>query len=466
NKLYGENCDEKIKQRFDFEISIIKKMGYIDFYLITYDFINYAKKNKIAVGPGRGSGAGSIIAYCMGITGIDPIKYNLLFERFLNPERITMPDFDIDFCYENRQRVIDYVNNKYGIDRVCQIITFGTMAARAVIRDVGRVMGLPYSLCDKISKMIPREINITIEKALFLNHDLKNEYEQDEKVKQLIDYSKSLEGMPRHASTHAAGVVVTPKPVVEFVPLQKNDEAIVTQFTKETVEELGLLKIDFLGLRTLTAIDKTVNQILKTHLDFDIEKIPYDDVNIYNMLSKGDSNCVFQFESAGMKRVLTLLKPETIEDLIAVISLYRPGPMDSIPKYIKNKHSKQQITYKHPLLKPILEVTYGCVVYQEQVMEICRNLAGFSYGRADLVRRAMAKKKLYIMENERNNFIYGLNDEKGNTIVRGCVNNGIDEKIANEIFDEMSNFASYAFNKSHAAGYAVLAYQTAYLNFY
>ncbi|MEG0895679.1 MAG: DNA polymerase III subunit alpha, partial [Oscillospiraceae bacterium] len=450
-KYYGE--DINAKQRMDYELQIIEQMGYIDYFLIVLDFIQYAKQNDIPVGPGRGSGAGSICAYCVGITGIDPLKYNLLFERFLNPERISMPDFDIDFCFEKRQQVIDYVVKKYGNDHVAQIITFGTMAAKGAIRDVARVLGMPYQSADTIAKLIPNEIGMTIDKALSVSKDLKTMYDNDVLSKEVIDLAKKLEGMPRNSSTHAAGVVITRNEVNSYVPLSKNDESIVTQYTMTALEELGLLKMDFLGLRTLTVIDNCVKMIGNIKID----DIDISDKEVYKMLGNGDAQGVFQFESAGMKRVLTQLKPENIEDLTAVISLYRPGPMDSIPKYIKNKHNPKQIKYKHPLLKPILDVTYGCIVYQEQVMQICRQLAGYSYGRADLVRRAMAKKKADVMEKEREIFMYG-NDE-----VCGALKNGVSKEIADSIFDEMISFASYAFNKSHAAAYATVAYQTAYL---
>ncbi|WMJ23326.1 DNA polymerase III subunit alpha [Paludicola sp. MB14-C6] len=460
---YGNNIDESIKQRLEYELDIITRMGYIDYFLIVYDFIRYAKENDIPVGPGRGSGAGSLAAYCIGITGIDPMKYNLLFERFLNPERISMPDFDIDFCYEKRQKVIDYVVRKYGSDHVAQIITFGTMAAKGAIRDVGRALGMPYQAVDTIAKLIPAELNITIDKALLISQELKAVYQSDPKSKELIDMARKLEGMPRHASTHAAGVVITREAASFYVPLQKNDESIVTQFTMTTLEELGLLKMDFLGLRNLTVIDHCEKQIRKTNPSFSIESISLEDKAVFDMLSEGNTQGVFQFESAGMKRVLSQLKPESVEDLIAVISLYRPGPMESIPKYIKNRHNPKLITYKHPLLKPILNVTYGCIVYQEQVMQICRQLAGYSYGRADLVRRAMSKKKAEIMEKERHNFIYGKVNDDGSIECVGCIANGVDEATANSIFDEMSSFAAYAFNKSHAAAYAFVSYQTAFL---
>ncbi|MFZ2539104.1 MAG: DNA polymerase III subunit alpha [Oscillospiraceae bacterium] len=462
-KRYGENITNEIKDRLEYEMSVIIKMGYVDYFLIVWDFIRYAKQNDIPVGPGRGSGAGSLCAYCIGITGIDPMKYNLLFERFLNPERISMPDFDIDFCVEKRQMVIDYVVRKYGSDHVAQIITFGTMAAKGAIRDVGRALGMPYQNVDVIAKLVPTEPNITIEKALIISKDLKTTYDTDKACHELIDMAIKLEGMPRHASTHAAGVVITREAASFYVPLQKNDEAIVTQYTMTTLEELGLLKMDFLGLRNLTVIDQCEKEIKKINPDFSIENMPIDDKLVYEMFSNGDTQGVFQFESAGMKRVLTQLKPDSIEDIIAVISLYRPGPMESIPKYIKNRHNPKNVTYKHELLKPILDVTYGCIVYQEQVMQICRQLAGYSYGRADLVRRAMSKKKADVMEKERHNFIHGKLNEDGSTECVGAVTNGVSEKIANIIFDEMSSFAAYAFNKSHAAAYAYVSYQTAYL---
>lgn len=463
---YGEKPDPAVIQRLEYEISIIEKMGYVDYFLIVWDFIKYAKDNQIPVGPGRGSGAGSLAAYCMGITGIDPIKYNLIFERFLNPERISMPDFDIDFCYENRQKVIEYVIKKYGDEFVAQIITFGTMAARGSIRDVGRALGMPYQTVDAVAKLVPTELNITIKRALEISFEFQNAYNSSEEVKLLIDTAKKLEGMPRHASTHAAGVVISNKPVYEYVPVQKNEGFCVTQFPMTTLEELGLLKMDFLGLRTLTVLNDCANEVIKFLPDFDLENIPLDDSGVYEMLSDGDSEGVFQFESEGMKRVLSQLKPNSLEDLIAIISLYRPGPMESIPKYIKNRHNPQNVTYKHKLLEPILKVTYGCIVYQEQVMQIFRELAGYSYGRADLVRRAMSKKKYDVMQKEREGFVFGIKNENGEFECSGAVKNGVNEKIANEIFDEMSNFASYAFNKSHAAAYALISYQTAYMRFH
>lgn len=462
-KRYGDSPSEELWERLNYELGIIKKMGYVNYYLIVYDFIKYAKSAGIPVGPGRGSGAGSLCAYCIGITDIDPIKYHLLFERFLNPERVSMPDFDVDFCYERRQEVIDYVNRKYGSDHVAQIITFGTMAARAAIRDVGRALGMPYQDVDKVAKLVPADLHMTLEKALKISSELRNLYASDIKVTELIDTALKVEGMPRHSSVHAAGVVIAPQPITEFVPVAKPDESVVTQFTMTTLEELGLLKMDFLGLRNLTAISDCEKEVRKRIPDFDISKVPDDDPEVYNMLAKGQAQGVFQFESAGMRSVLVGLGPKSIEDLTAVISLYRPGPMDSIPKYIENSHHPEKVTYKTPLLKPILDVTYGCIVYQEQVMEIVRKLAGYSYGRADLVRRAMSKKKLDVMAQEREYFVHGKFDENGKLELPGAVRNGVPENIANEIFDEMSSFASYAFNKSHAAAYATVAYRTAYL---
>ncbi len=458
NTLIGDNPPQNYIDRLNYELDVINKMGYVDYFLIVHDFIRYAKSRNIPVGPGRGSGAGSLAAYCIGITGIDPIKYNLLFERFLNPERISMPDFDIDFCYVRRQEVIDYVISKYGADHVAQIVTFGTMAARAAIRDVGRVLGLPYATVDEVAKLIPNELKITIDKAL-KSSELKNLYNSNDDVKRLIDIAKQVEGMPRHASTHAAGVVITRDPVSAYVPLALNDESIVTQYTMVTLEQLGLLKMDFLGLRTLTVIDDAVKMIKRNHPDFDLDSIDYDDTLTFEMLSQGRTDGVFQYESAGMRSVLSRLKPQSLEDLIAVISLYRPGPADSIDTYIHNRHNPEDTKYKSELLKDILDVTYGCMVYQEQVMEICRKLAGYSYGRADLVRRAMSKKKTDVMEKERQIFINGLEDGS----VTGAVKNGVSPEVANSIFDEMSNFAKYAFNKSHAAAYAYVSYQTAYL---
>ncbi len=442
---------DELKDRLKYEIGVITKMGFVDYYLIVYDFINYARSHNIPVGPGRGSGAASLCAYCCGITNIDPMKYNLIFERFLNPERISMPDFDIDFCFEKRPLVIDYVTEKYGEDHVCQIITFGTLAARGAIRDIGRVLDMPYGAVDRIAKMIPSAPGTTIEKALKMSVELKQAYENETQIKELIDLAMKVEGMPRNASTHAAGVVITDKPVVEYIPLQNNEGQLVTQFPMTTIEELGLLKMDFLGLRTLTVIDQAEKMIQRHTPDFHADKIPTDDKKTFKLLAEGDTVGVFQFESEGMKSVLQRLHPVDIEDLIAVISLYRPGPMDSIPTFIQNRHHPEMIKYKHPMLEDILKVTNGCIVYQEQVMEICRKMAGYSYGQADLVRRAMGKKKADVMAAERNHFI------------NGAAERGVSEAVANDIFDEMAGFASYAFNKPHAAAYAYVAYQTAYL---
>ena len=460
---YGKNPPPEYVDRLNYELEVINKMGYVDYYLIVHDFIRHAKKEGIPVGPGRGSGAASICAYCIGITGIDPMKYNLLFERFLNPERVSMPDFDVDFCFERRGEVIDYVIEKYGSDHVAQIVTFGTLAAKAAIRDVGRALGMPYSTVDNIAKQVPNELNITIDRALKRSTEFKSLYENDDEARELIDMAKKVEGMPRHASTHAAGVVITHDPVVSYVPLARNDEAIVTQFPMTTLENLGLLKMDFLGLRTLTVIKSAEKLIQKFVPEFSIDNIDTEDKAVFEMMCSAQTEGVFQFESAGMRSVLSQLKPESLEDLIAVISLYRPGPMDSIPVYIENRHNPHKITYKTPELKSILDVTYGCMVYQEQVMQICRELAGYSYGRADIVRRAMSKKKHDVMLKERDNFVHGTVDEKGNVICEGAVRRGINEKTANEIFDEMMSFASYAFNKAHAAAYAYVAYQTAWL---
>lgn len=465
-KHYGENPDKSLIDRLEYEIGVISKMGFIDYYLIVNDFVQYAKSRKIPVGPGRGSGAGSLCAYCIGITAVDPIKYNLLFERFLNPERVSMPDFDIDFCKKRRGEVIDYVVDKYGKDRVSQIISFGTMQARGAIRDVGRALAMSYSDTDVIAKLIPMELNMTLDKALKLSPELKSKYENDEQTKTLIDIAKSIEGMPRHATMHAAGVVITDKPVSDYVPLSKNDDNVVTQFSMTTIEELGLLKMDFLGLRNLTVIDDAEKLIRKINPNYDETKIPENDKKVFEMISNGNTEGVFQFESAGMRAVLSGLKPDSIEDLIAVLSLYRPGPMDSIPKYIDCRHNPSHITYKHPLLKNILDVTYGCIVYQEQVMQIFRTLAGYSLGRADIVRRAMSKKKHAVMEQERKIFVNGLTDENGKVVVDGCLRRGVDENTANSIYDEMESFASYAFNKSHAAAYSTISYKTAYLKCY
>ena len=458
---------EKAKEyvdRLEYELGIIKQMGYVDYFLIVWDFIRFSNENGIPTGPGRGSAAGSIVAYTLGITKIDPIKYSLLFERFLNPERVSMPDIDSDFCYERRQEVIDYVVDKYGVDNVSQIITFGTMAPRACIRDVGRAMNYPYAEVDKISKMIPTMLGITIDKALELNPELKNEYDTNDRVRALIDVSKDLEGLPRHSSTHAAGVVIASKPLVEYVPLQKNEEMIVTQFGMTTLEELGLLKMDFLGLRTLTVMNDAVKMIKENQgIDIDLDKIDFEDKEVYKMLGEGKTAGVFQLESAGMTSFMKELKPDSLEDIIAGISLYRPGPMSEIPRYVECKNNPDKVNYIAPELEDILDVTYGVMVYQEQVMEIVRKLGGYSMGRSDMVRRAMSKKKHKVMEEERKNFIYGITDENGNVEVPGCVRNGISEEAGNKIFDTMMDFASYAFNKSHAAAYAVVGYQTAYL---
>lgn len=462
NKHY-KNIDKSLTDRLEYELNTVKNMGFVDYYLIVNDFVQYAKSNGIPVGPGRGSGAGSLCAYCIGITDVDPIKYNLLFERFLNPERVSMPDFDIDFCKDRRGEVIDYVVKKYGADHVAQIIAFGTMAARGSIRDVGRALAMPYAAVDRVAKLVPMEIGMTINKALSLSSELSNRYKTEPEIKRLLDIAMSIEGMPRHATMHAAGVVITEQPVSDYVPLASNDGNIVTQFTMTTLEELGLLKMDFLGLRNLTVIDDTVKMIKRKDPSFSIEDIDEDDKAVFKMMSCGNSEGVFQFESQGMKNVLTQLRPESLEDLIAVISLYRPGPMDSIPTYIDCRHNPDHIRYKHPLLKDILDVTYGCIVYQEQVMQILRSLAGYSLGRADIVRRAMSKKKHDVMEKERKVFIEGLEDEQGNVIVDGCLRRGVDRKTAVSIYDEMESFASYAFNKSHATAYAKVSYQTAWL---
>ena len=465
-KRYSDITDE-LKDRAEYELSVITRMGYSDYYLIVWDYVKFAKDNGIMVGPGRGSGAGSLVAYCLGITNIDPIKYNLIFERFLNPERISMPDFDVDFCYERRQEVIDYVIGKYGKDRVAQIITFGTMAARAAIRDVGRVLNIPYGQVDLIAKKIPFEIGMTIARALDTNPELMKLYSEDENIKQLIDMSKAVEGMPRHSSTHAAGVVISKKAVTEYVPLQMNEDVITTQFTMGTLEELGLLKMDFLGLRTLTVIRDTLELIRAKGIEPpDIDNMEYDDANVYKMISQGETYGVFQLESGGMTQCMKELKPNCLEDIIAGNSLYRPGAMDQIPKYIRNKHNPDKLQYMHPSLEHILDVTYGCIIYQEQVMQIVRDLGGFSMGRSDLVRRAMGKKKADVMAKERENFINGIVDEEGNVIVAGCVRNGIPAKTAADIFDEVAKFAGYGFNKSHAAAYAIIAYQTAWLKYY
>ncbi len=463
----GASATPSYLTRLDYELQVIKQMGYVDYFLIVWDFIKYAKDNGIMVGPGRGSAAGSLVAYCLGITSIDPLKYKLLFERFLNPERVTMPDIDIDFCYERRQEVIDYVVRKYGEDKVAQIITFGTMAARGAIRDVGRALDIPYGEVDRIAKMIPFQIGMTIDKALELNPELKRTYKEDISANELLDTARLLEGMPRHASTHAAGVVISKDPITDYVPLQKNDESVTTQFAMGLLEELGLLKMDFLGLRTLTVIRDAIVLINRNHeIRLDIEMLNMDDADVYKMIGDGKTSGVFQLESAGMTQFMKELQPASLEDIVAGISLYRPGPMESIPKYIRNKNSPGKVEYEHPLLEGILDVTYGCMVYQEQVMQIVRDLAGYSMGRSDLVRRAMSKKKHDVMQKERQSFIHGIVDENGEIIVKGAIRNGVDEKAANRIFDQMMDFASYAFNKSHAAAYAVIAYQTAWLKYY
>ena len=456
--------DGTLSRRLDYELGVIKTMGYVDYFLIVWDFINYARSQNIMVGPGRGSAAGSIVSYTLGITNIDPVRYNLLFERFLNPERVSMPDIDVDFCYERRQEVIDYVVRKYGKDQVVQIVTFGTLAAKGVVRDVGRVLDLPYAMCDSIAKMIPNDLGMTLDKALTANPDLKKLYNEDEQVKYLIDMSKRLEGLPRHTSMHAAGVVIGSRSIDEFVPLSRAaDGTITNQFTMSTIEELGLLKMDFLGLRTLTVIQNAVRLAEKDYgIKLDMDHIDYNDKKVLESIGTGRTEGVFQLESGGMKGFMKELKPENLEDIIAGISLYRPGPMDFIPRYLKGKNDKTSITYECPQLEPILSPTYGCIVYQEQVMQIVRDLAGYTMGRSDLVRRAMSKKKTAVMEKERQNFVYG-NEAEG---VKGCIANGIDEKTANHIYDEMIDFAKYAFNKSHAAAYAVVSYQTAYLKYY
>ena len=460
-RRYPGKVTDALRERLSYEINVVKNMGYTNYYLIVYDFINYAKSRDIPVGPGRGSGAGSLAAYCVGITDIDPIRYNLIFERFLNPERVSMPDFDVDFCYERRQEVIDYVNEKYGRDHVAQIVTFGTMAARAAVRDVGRVMGLPYQDVDKVAKLIPMELKMTLKKALEVSPDLKALYDGDNQVHELIDTSLKVEGMPRHASTHAAGVVITREPATEYVPLSTNDGLPVTQFNMVEIERLGLLKMDFLGLRTLTVIHDTETAVRRREPDFRMANIDYDDPATYAMLAKGETEGIFQLESTGMTQVLVGMRPKNLEDIIALISLYRPGPMDSIPTYLRNRREPDKITYKTPKMAHIVDVTNGVVIYQEQVMQICRELAGFSFGQADNVRRAMSKKKLKVMEAEREHFVHGCT-EPGKEC-NGCVKNGIPEAVANEIYDDMISFASYAFNKSHAACYAYVAFQTAYL---
>lgn len=460
-RLYPKD-DGAARERLEYELGIIIKMGYVDYFLIVWDFIRYAKEHGIMVGPGRGSGAGSITAYTLGITALDPLKYNLLFERFLNPERISMPDIDTDFCYERRQEVIDYVARRYGEDHVAQIITFGTMAAKAVIRDVGRVLGYPYAEVDAVAKMIPFSLDMTLDKALSISPELRRQYEENPRTRRLVDTARALEGMPRHASTHAAGVLITRRPVTDYVPLQTNDDVVTTQFPMGTLEKLGLLKMDILGLRTLTVIRDTLDMMRQMGVDMKPEEIPMDDKGVYDMICQGDTDGVFQLESGGMRAFLANMKPDCFEDIIAAISLYRPGPMDSIPRYIEGKHNPESIRYADERLRPILEVTYGCMVYQEQVMQIVRDLAGYSLGRSDLVRRAMAKKKKDVMAQEREYFIHGM-VEDGRVIVPGAVRNGVPEDVAARIFDEMTAFASYAFNKPHAACYAVVAVQTGWL---
>ena len=450
-KRYGEKPDEEVVKRLEYELDVVIRMGYVDYYLIVWDFIAYAKSRDIPVGPGRGSGAGSLAAYCIGITDIDPIRYKLLFERFLNPERVSMPDFDIDFCYERRQEVIDYVIRRYGQDRVAQIVTFGTMAAKAAVRDVARVLDMPYNVGDTVSKLIPQALHMTLDKALEVSPELKKLYDTDLKAHEIIDTARAIEGMPRNTSTHAAGVVICDAPVSNYVPLMCRDDVTATQYTMTALEQVGLLKMDFLGLRNLTIIHDCEAGIRKSHPQFSVKNIDYSDIKTFEMLSRGDTMGVFQFESEGMTQLLIKLRPRSVEDLTAALSLYRPGPMDSIPKYLNNRAHPESISYAHPILKDILDVTNGCIVYQEQVMEICRKMAGYSYGRADLVRRAMAKKKHDVMEKEREVF------------VAGAVKNGVSADIANGVFDEMAGFASYAFNKSHAAAYSVVAFQTAYL---
>ena len=457
-RRYGENPE--IKKQLQFELNVIEQMGYVDYFLVVWDYIRFAKEQGIAVGPGRGSAAGSVVAYCLGITDVDPIKYNLFFERFLNPERITMPDIDVDFCYERRQEVIDYVIEKYGKDHVCQIITFGTMAARAVIRDVGRVMRIPYADVDRIAKAVPMELGITIDRAVEISQPLRREMEADETIAQLIATARKLEGMPRHAGTHAAAVVISKDPLMNILPLQKNDVTVTTQFTMGAIEELGLLKMDFLGLRNLTVIQDACNLVEKsTGKPLDMEKIALDDPLVYQMIGEGDTDGVFQLESGGMRELLKELKPNCFEDIIACISLYRPGPMESIPRYIQGKRDPSSVKYLDKRLEPILQVTDGCMVYQEQVMQIVRELAGYSWARSDLVRRAMSKKKRDVMAKERQAFIYGTEDGT----VPGAVKNGVPEEVASQIFDQMTDFAQYAFNKSHAAAYGIVSYRTAWL---
>lgn len=455
---------QELLDRLEYELSVIRNMGFVDYFLIVWDFIHYAKNNGVGVGPGRGSAAGSIVSYTLGITDVDPIKYNLIFERFLNPERVSMPDIDVDFAPEGRQKVIDYVVDKYGEENVAQIITFGTLKAKLAIRDVGRALNIPYAETDKVAKLVPNELNMTIDKALEVSSELSDLYASDPKIRELIDTSRALEGLARHSGTHAAGVVICSEPIVNYMPLQTNDDVLTTQFVKDTVESLGLLKMDFLGLRNLTVIENALKIIEETrNIKIDLSKLDYDIKEVYDFISTGNTEGVFQIESAGMKSFMQELKPNSLEDIIAGIALYRPGPMDSIPKYIYNKNHPDQVTYKHPILADILDVTYGCIVYQEQVLEIVRSMAGYSLGSADMLRRVISKKKADKMEIERKNFIYGKQDDEGNWVIDGCIRRGIDEKIAIDIFDEINEFANYAFNKSHAAAYAFITYQTAYL---
>ncbi len=470
-KLCREGLAKRYKEitkvhtdRLEYELGVISSMGYVDYFLIVWDFIKFAKDNGIAVGPGRGSGAGSIVAYTLDITTIDPLRYNLLFERFLNPERVSMPDIDTDFCIERRGEVIDYVNRKYGADRVAQIITFGTLKARAAIRDVGRALNVPLATVDRVAKLVPTDLKMTIEKAIDINHELAELYEQDDSIHALLDTAKAIEGLPRHSGVHAAGVVISGEPVSHYVPLQFAKDVITTQYHMDNLSDLGLLKMDFLGLRNLTVIANAIENVKKTRgIDLDLSALDYSDTEVFELISSGETSGIFQLESGGMREFMKELRPSSLEDIIAGISLYRPGPMDQIPRYIKNKNHPEKITYKHPMLESILDVTYGCIIYQEQVLQIVQKLAGYSLGKADLLRRAMSKKKHDVMEIERQNFIYGLKDEDGNVVIEGAMQRGISEEVAKSIFDEIMDFASYAFNKSHAAAYAVVAYQTAYL---
>ena len=460
---YGEHPPEAYVQRLDYEMGVISQMGYVNYYLIVWDFIRYARSVKIPVGPGRGSGAGSLAAYCLRITNVDPMRYDLLFERFLNPERVSMPDFDIDFSDERRDEMIDYVVDKYGADHVAQIVTFGTMAARGALRDVGRALNIPYGKVDQVAKLVPNSLGMTLDMALKQSKELREKVESDPQVQELFQMARKVEGMPRHASTHAAGVVITDRPVMDYVPLSKNDDAVVTQYTMTAIEELGLLKMDFLGLRNLSVIDHAQQMIAAKEPGFSMETIPQDDPQVFHMLSQGQSVGVFQLESSGMKRLLTQAQPTCVEDLIAIISLYRPGPMQFIPQYVESRKDPSSVKYRHPLLRPILEPTGGCIIYQEQVMQIFRDLAGYSLGRADIVRRAMAKKKHDVLEREREVFLHGKQREDGSWEIDGCLRRGVDQQTAETLFQEIESFASYAFNKPHAAGYAVVAYETAYL---